>query len=330
MLIDENIPQELLDLYIPAKNASSIDKTKSKLFLNNILAINNLFAMTSFKASNHVNDWSTFQVEGKVLHHLNNIIPEDINNASFAQIYFLNDGDQLKYRLQKLINILNNPETKNEKTYRNKIKELSKHYKLYGEIIKTIQSCLYKHNAFIHEFKQAANLLQTKKHNNLKIVFNAKHQQPGSSKKIYDAPVVREVASIFPETDSTEWHSRCIIVYLKDTAQRRKDMKTKRSSNEVAFQIINEFNAHYDPLHYVLLFPTGQLSWGFYQPRKIQPHPKKTYFPPFYTKTWKMHSEEDLRDICKIEDLCPYVRNKHLIKQLQELTTWKIKVKFFL
>ena len=103
-------------------------------------------------------------------------------------------------------------------------------------------------------------------------------------------------------------------------------MRTNRGMNQKAYQIINEFSAHYDPLHYVLLFPTGQLSWGFYQPRSIAPNPNKKYFPPPYRNSFKGRSEEALRQLCSENNLYPYVRKKYLIKQLQEFTQWQKKV----
>lgn len=35
-----------------------------------------------------------------------------------------------------------------------------------------------------------------------------------------------------------------------------------RSKSDGQFQRISELNQFYDPLHYILLFPTGQLGWN--------------------------------------------------------------------
>jgi len=87
LLIDETIPKELLDLYIPAKGCSSQKKKKTNIFLNNILALNNLFAMTSF-AAKATSEWQYYRVDGNINHRLDHIMPENKDNANFAQVFF--------------------------------------------------------------------------------------------------------------------------------------------------------------------------------------------------------------------------------------------------
>lgn len=105
------------------------------------------------------------------------------------------------------------------------MKELKKDYDLYREIIQDLQKMLKKENMYVHRFKQAYEHLQENNVENVKIVFHSKEKQNGSHRKVYDAPTVHEVAAILPEDDTTSWSSRCVIVYLKDTTGRRKNME---------------------------------------------------------------------------------------------------------
>ena len=134
----------------------------------------------------------------------------------------MDDGDQLKYRLQQLERAKN---YKSEATMKKKTDALKKQYAIYKTIIQDLQVMLQKKNMYVHDFKRAHEVLQDDKVENVKIVFHGKTPENGSHRKVYDAPVVREVAAILPEEDTRTWNSRCVIVYLKDTNHRRSQMK---------------------------------------------------------------------------------------------------------
>jgi len=103
-------------------------------------------------------------------------------------------------------------------------------------------------------------------------------------------------------------------------------LRTKQKREDPHLQIINEFSEHYDPLHYVLLHPTGRLSWGLYQPRKPRADEKKCYFPPPYVKTNTHKPFLQLAEKCRNEELSICMNRKYLVKQLDELKKWEHQV----
>ena len=74
-----------MDLYIPDKNWSKERKKKTRIFLDNILAINNLFAMTSFAAKT-TSEWRYFRVDGNINHRIDHVLPKQSEDANFAQV----------------------------------------------------------------------------------------------------------------------------------------------------------------------------------------------------------------------------------------------------
>ena len=70
--------------------------------------------------------------------------------------------------------------------------------------------------------------------------------QQGANERRYNLPIVNEIAAIVPGDDSTDIRAdRDIILRLQDGG----------------LHCISNFNPSYLPLHYMLLFPTGQEGW---------------------------------------------------------------------
>ena len=55
------------------------------MFLENILGINNLFAMTSFGAKT-TTDWGMYKVHGQVHHKIGHGLCDTADEANFAQV----------------------------------------------------------------------------------------------------------------------------------------------------------------------------------------------------------------------------------------------------
>ena len=62
---------------------------------------------------------------------------------------------------------------------------------------------------------------------------------------MYNLPSAPEIARVIPESNSNGSFQRDVIL-------QSRSGKLKR---------ISDLNAHYDPMHYVLMFPKGDLGW---------------------------------------------------------------------
>lgn len=75
----------------------------------------------------------------------------------------------------------------------------------------------------------------------------------GADRRTENLPTVDEVAGIIPNEYSKEGFRDIIITY--------KESSSENHENLALFKRINENHAAYMPLHYVLLFPRGELGW---------------------------------------------------------------------
>ena len=87
--------------------------------------------------------------------------------------------------------------------------------------------------------------------------------------------------------------------------------------NRRHLQIIKEFNKKYDALHYVLLYPRGQNSWGFYMPQAVSNRDKK-YKPPVPHKIRTANTDEELLQICMEYGLLMECSRSAKIQQIKE------------
>ncbi len=336
LLMDETVPKELLPLYCPKTKK---EKKLSAIFKANIIKLNNVFAMTSFGGTKKIS-WSTVKIHGKCFHRLDYLIPDNKKSAGFAQLYFLNDGDQLEQRLARWKNQLKRAKEKaNEDQQRKlekKIKRFENQLTEIKEIVVTLQNVLNEQNKFVKRYKTAQECMEKQQYQNLKIVFKCNERPRGSHARLYNKPIEDEIGVLVPDTDKTKYKHRCVVMYLKDCPERFKKKKNKdgeeieeEDDSKKKYQSINEFNKQYDPLHYVLLFPAGQMSWGFYMPRETQVHPDKKYFPPVPGYDHRTDSDDTLEELCNAYDLFTAGPRACKIKLLTKYDKYKQKVTFF-
>lgn len=102
---------------------------------------------------------------------------------------------------------------------------------------------LIQHNPFVREYRTVAERMRIAPHDD----FGIRISGNSNLGRQYDMPSTAEVAAILPgATDSEEASApRDVLVVTKNGGLQR----------------INELNACYDPLHYVLLFPCGETGW---------------------------------------------------------------------
>eukprot|EP00980_Cylindrotheca_fusiformis_P006342 scaffold1356_cov123-Cylindrotheca_fusiformis.AAC.23 len=77
--------------------------------------------------------------------------------------------------------------------------------------------------------------------------FHNVHLEIQNGNRQYNAPTADDIAGFIPD-DSTEFNNYRSIVLNSDVDNR--------------FSCINELNPHYDPTHYVLMFPKGDPGWS--------------------------------------------------------------------
>ena len=337
LLIDETVPDEFLALYCPKTKR---EKKLSKLFKQNIIKINNIFAMTSFGGKKNIM-WSTVKIHGKCFHRLDYLVPTNKDTAAFAQLYFLNDGDQLEKRLQMWKQMLVRASDVNNDEERKKLeRKIKRHEKKRAEIkelVSIIQNVLNKQNKFVQRYKTAKEMMNQNDSANLKIVFKCNQRPRGTHARLYNKPIEDEIGVLVPDTDKTKYASRCIVMYLKDSPNRFKDKKKPdaaynndndefNNGSRKRYQRINEFNKQYDPLHYVVLFPAGKMSWGFYLPRETSIQTEKKYCPPTPRYDHRCDSEDRLQQLCSSYGLLVQAPREMKIKQIEQYETYQRKV----
>jgi len=113
---------------------------------------------------------------------------------------------------------------------------------IQADILQQLQEMLHLHNPFVRSLCAAA-AIDAPNVPNVRIIFRA---DGGPDRRRYNEPTTPEVAAFVPDGVNTEIGTRDIVVYLRGGGVRR----------------LNELNPAYDPLHFVLLFPRGELGLG--------------------------------------------------------------------
>lgn len=220
------LPPELATLY---RGQDPI----SKNFRNNIRQYNNALAMTSVGQSpgvklgvdHNINrgggPW-VYKVKGALHHIAGSLVPNPERNPCFAQLYIYDPTEALEYRMQS-------------------------HYNtgLDRYTMQTLQDMLYRHHPSVSKFKQA--------YEQLKDISSDRDFQIGlrfnkdCDKRRYNLPTSgsTEVAVIIPGNGDQQLQSRDIVLFFRGGG----------------LKLITEMSPIYHSLHFVLLFPTGQLSW---------------------------------------------------------------------
>lgn len=103
-----------------------------------------------------------------------------------------------------------------------------------------IQDCLHTSNLYIQSFKSAIEVCAEE--NNLQIILHAKKVPPKNGHtRTYKLPRSCDVAALLPDDSSGN-----LDIILRC-----------RSGDGQELRRINSCHRSYDPLHYVLMFPTG-------------------------------------------------------------------------
>ena len=116
------------------------------------------------------------------------------------------------------------------------------------DLIREIQNALLAHNPYVSKLRYVSQVI--KENGNLDIRLMISTNKDIDMRR-YNTPGTSEVAVLLPG-DGLNANNRDIVLYKQGGGLKR----------------INEFNACYDPLHYILLFPFGDQGYHFV----IKPH----------------------------------------------------------
>jgi hypothetical protein len=216
-------PQELYKYYMGQDPVS-------KGFREHIRTYNDALSMTSVgrKVDRTVNDgrgpW-VFKLHGELSHRIGTLLPEEGGNDApkFAQLYIYDSDRAYNYRMANPWNSGVN-----------------------GIVLRTLQDMLYNLHPAVQLFEQAyEKTANMSREDNCRISL---HFDKDCDWNRYNSPdaTVKEIAVILPGDGDQIRGSQDIILFHR---------------YEGGLQRISDCHPLYPSLHYVLLFPTGQLGW---------------------------------------------------------------------
>jgi hypothetical protein len=218
------VPPELYDLLT---SQSWVGKT----FRKHIRKYNHALAMTSVgrKLDSTLNSAGggpySFRIHGELIHQAGSLLPENSTATPvYSQLYVCESQDiALDHRVRNRWNAGLNSQT-----------------------MRTLQGMLYASHPGVHLYKQAYELTRAMPPERQCRI--ALHFDPKCDRRRYQAPdaAVQEIAVLLPGDGDQVQGSQDIILYR---------------NHGKPLQRICDTNPLYPPLHYVLLFPTGQLGW---------------------------------------------------------------------
>jgi len=206
----------------------------AKSFQENICQYNNALAMTFVDQSPGVKlgvdyeinrggrgSW-VYKVKGALHHIAESLAPNPDRNPSFAQLYIYDPAEALEHHMQSCYNT-----------------------RLDRSTMQNLQDVLYRNHPSVFKFQQAYEQLKdipSDRNFQIGLQFNKE-----CDRRRYNLPTSgsTEVAVIIPGNGDQQLQPRDIVLFLRGGG----------------LKLINEMSPIYHSLHFVLLFPTGQLSW---------------------------------------------------------------------
>ena len=202
----------------------------AKSFRQHIRNYNNALAMTSLgcKIDERINRAGAgpyvFKVHGKLSHKAGSLLPVEGEQPKYAQLYIYDGAEALNYRMGHIAN-----------------------QNLDRTVMQVLQDTLYRHHPGIEMYKQAYELTRNlPPENQCKIALRFDERTDRRRYNLPTAAAATEIAIILPGDGDQPQDCRDIVLH------RRGGQPLER---------ISELHPMYLSLHYVLLFPTGQLGW---------------------------------------------------------------------
>ncbi|XP_016165226.1 uncharacterized protein LOC107607839 [Arachis ipaensis] len=198
--------------------------TGSKHFQNNIRTYNSMFQFTSLgaKIDRTVAKGKgprTFILYGENYHLMGSLIPQEGDQAKFAQLYVFDTHNEIENRILAI---------SGENTE-----------KVYEDIVRDLKIMLDQHNMLVKAFRMAGQKINGDATSSVKLRLLGKR---GNDGRRYNLPSTNEVAALIVGDFDLEKIDRDIVVETQSGRLQR----------------INQLNPSYLGLQYPLLFPYGE------------------------------------------------------------------------
>lgn len=228
----------------------------SKEFKQNIRAYNSSLSFTSLgvqldsSVQNRINGAYTFRIHGNLYHNIGTSLEPTPGRAPcYAQIYIYDAANELDNR-------------------HSTVKHISR------ETLAKLQAMMHEVNPYVHDFKTMADLDRETPGGikDLSMVFKSENTP---DPRRYNPPTHNTEIGILIMDDNvgrdpTQPTNRDIVLRFKRSSEPGRDTQT-----------IKEINQNYDPMHYVLIFPTGNFGWNI-ETRSVDAE-KKVSIMDFYS-----------------------------------------------
>jgi hypothetical protein len=225
-------------LYYPE---SEVQLEMALHFRQNIRTYNTAFAFTSFggKIDHDINQGGRgpyiFRVNGEVYHQHGSLLPDDPNEASYAQLYFYDAEAATDRRLHHDANL-----------------------RLRRGLLLDIHNTLLDWNHLAQAYYTATERIRMMPPETVSMQLQLDYR---TDLRRYNLPAHHgdTIAAIVPNQappppdpenpNRRQLTKRDIIVHLR------------RPANQSPFQRVDENSGAYDPMYYTMLFPCGELGW---------------------------------------------------------------------
>lgn len=210
------------------------DDPRARSFRQNIRAYNGALAFTSVSYTKDTRlDLSSglhcFQIHGELFHYQGPLVPGSQEIPSFAQLFFYDPDYATDIRATRYPQL--------DRT-------------ILAELGQVLTDC----NPFIHIYQTARERLADQLPGQFRLLLNPQVRlvmETGADRRRENLPTSDELAVILPD-EFAGGSRRDIVLAVRDPAR-----------NAPRLTRIDVTHAAYMPLHYVLLFPHGDLGWHY-------------------------------------------------------------------
>ena len=203
---------------------------RAKSFRDHIWKYNNALAMTSLSCTlddsiNHSGAGPyVFKAHGQLIHRAGSLYPNEGQTPLYAQLYIYDGQEALNYHMDHAAN-----------------------HDLDRGTMQILQDMLFRHHPGVAMYKQALELTShMPPEHQCKIALRFDERTDRRCYNLPTAAAANEIAVIIPGDGDQPQDCHDIVLY---------------HWHGQPLQHISEMHPMYLPLHYVLLFPTGQLGW---------------------------------------------------------------------
>jgi hypothetical protein len=169
-----------------------------------------------------------FKIHGALSHRLGGLLPLE-NEPAFAQLYIYDPNEALSHRQRGYNDLL-------------------------PGVLGDLQNILYAINPYVPLYRQAYEILSSKPREEQDGCAAQIVVAPNTDIRRYNLPTSVEVAAIIPGSGNEDIQEhREVILRLR---QHQADDPTRNNLIR-----ISHLHPLYTPLHYVLLFPRGEIGW---------------------------------------------------------------------